>query len=54
MDTIKLAAPAHCNFCDETARYDDKTKAGPWSYMCEAHEAQYGVGIGFVLEYPQR
>jgi hypothetical protein len=25
---------------------DGKTRLGPWANMCEAHFAQYGVGLG--------
>jgi hypothetical protein len=25
---------------------DGKTKMGPWAYMCQAHYAAYGVGLG--------
>ena len=39
-----------CQFCDALARYDDKTKMGPWAYMCERHHKVYGVGVGYKLE----
>jgi hypothetical protein len=28
------------------ARYDGKTRMGPWAFMCEAHYRQHGVGLG--------
>lgn len=35
-----------CDFCEETAAYDGRTKMGPWAYMCELHFKAYGVGLG--------
>lgn len=38
-----------CDFCKdspEIARYDGKTKFGPWACMCEDHFNKYGVGLG--------
>lgn len=35
-----------CDFCDAQAHYDGKTNFGPWGYMCEAHFAQNGIGLG--------
>lgn len=41
-----------CNMpnCEEEAEYDEKTKMGPWAYLCEAHHQEVGVGIGTKLE----
>ena len=36
--------------CDEEAKYDEKTKMGPWAYLCETHHQKVGVGIGTKLE----
>jgi len=36
--------------CQETAGYDEKTKMGPWAYLCETHHEEFGVGIGTKLE----
>ena len=41
----------YCDFCREVgiekpAKYDAKTKMGPWASMCEAHNYRYGIGLG--------
>lgn len=28
------------------AKYDGKTKGGPWAYMCQLHFDEQGVGLG--------
>lgn len=28
------------------AKYDGKTRMGPWAYMCEPHFQRYGSGLG--------
>ncbi|GAJ12055.1 unnamed protein product, partial [marine sediment metagenome] len=33
-----------CDFCDEPALYDAKTRMGPWAHMCEEHFKQHGLG----------
>jgi len=33
-----------CDFCEEPALYDAKTRMGPWAYMCEEHFKQHGLG----------
>ena len=35
-----------CQFCNKEAKYDDKTKMGPWAYMCTKCFQNYGVGLG--------
>jgi len=39
-----------CQLCPDhqpnEARYDGKTKDGPWGYMCEKHFQEHGVGLG--------
>jgi len=35
-----------CDFCRREAKYDGKTKMGPWAYMCEFHFRQFGLGLG--------
>ena len=35
-----------CDFCGRAARYDGKTKRGPWAYMCEECFPILGVGLG--------
>jgi hypothetical protein len=38
-----------CDFEHVTARlaeFDGKTAMGPWAYMCQAHFAMFGTGLG--------
>ena len=35
-----------CAFCGELAKYDAKTRRGPWAYMCEYHYFNCGMGLG--------
>lgn len=36
-----------CDICQQQpAKYDGKTKMGPWAYMCEKCFKAYGVGLG--------
>lgn len=32
-----------CQFCDQVAKYDGKTKFGPWAYMCLYHFNTFGI-----------
>jgi hypothetical protein len=41
----------NCDFCrmdgiEKPAKYDGKTEAGPWAYMCQEHFEAHGVGLG--------
>lgn len=36
----------YCDWCLTVAKYDGKTKMGPWGYMCNQHFKQYGIGLG--------
>jgi hypothetical protein len=47
--TAKVGALPPCDVCGITARYDAKTTAGPWAYLCEPHFRQLGVGLGTGL-----
>lgn len=38
-----------CDFCESSAKYDGKTKAGPWAYMCEEDFQEWGLGLGLGL-----
>jgi hypothetical protein len=44
-----------CNFCEKTAKYDFKTRTGPWAYGCQLHYevnraySQLGTGKGQEL-----
>jgi hypothetical protein len=35
-----------CDFCGAAAKYDGKTRMGPWAGMCEKDFKTYGVGLG--------
>jgi len=35
-----------CDFCGKVAKYDGKTKMGPWANMCESCFKINGVGLG--------
>jgi len=43
---VELPEPVRCFFCTRIARYDGKTKAGPWAYMCTECFKFRGVGLG--------
>lgn len=45
-DKVKVARIPKCDFCLDKAKYDGKTKVGPWAYMCKKHFKQFGVGLG--------
>ncbi len=45
-EKVEVAKLPTCQFCSADARYDAKTKMGPWAYMCETHFRVYGVGLG--------
>lgn len=42
----RVASLPNCDICGEQAHYDAKTRQGPWGYLCEAHFAELGVGLG--------
>lgn len=35
--TTRVKVAPKCDLCDMPAKYDAKTKDGPWAYMCEEH-----------------
>jgi len=50
---VEVLELPQCDFCKQyprvmyqEARYDGKTKMGPWANMCREHFEQYGVGLG--------
>jgi len=43
---VEVAELPKCRFCNTTAQYDGKTKNGPWTYMCQIHFNEYGIGLG--------
>ena len=48
---IAVEYPQRCDFCDDPATHDGKTRMGPWAWMCDAHftthgPGQTGLGIG--------
>lgn len=50
-----VAALPKCNFCENEALYDYKTKTGPWAYGCQQHYewtrlySKLGLGKGQKL-----
>ena len=44
-ETIVTKVPK-CDFCEEPAEYNARTRFGPWAYLCEKHFKMYGVGLG--------
>lgn len=45
-EEVTIGKLPKCQFCDRIARYDAKTRMGPWAYLCEHHFGLYGVGLG--------
>lgn len=46
---VKVDELPQCDYCHITktpARYDAKSKSGPWAYMCGTHYNEYGIGLG--------
>lgn len=43
---VKITQLPKCYFCSDTAKYDAKTKMGPWAYMCPFHYNLFGTGLG--------
>ena len=52
---VRVATFPDCDFCQQEvapgewvnkARYDGKTRFGPWANMCERHFRAHGVGLG--------
>lgn len=46
--TVRLYQVVYCDilYCGNIARYDAKTSAGPWAYLCGNHYVEMGVGLG--------
>lgn len=38
-----------CDFCEQKARYNGKTKMKPWAYMCAVHFGEHGIGLGLGM-----
>lgn len=45
-DRTSRATIVDCDFCGSEAKYDGKTKGGPWAFMCESCFNTQGVGLG--------
>jgi hypothetical protein len=43
---VLTANEKKCDFCHTMAKYDGKTKQGPWAFMCNQHFKIHGVGLG--------
>ena len=56
---VEMREIEYCDFphdMPKVARYDGRTKRGPWAYMCDAHWSsdgvgQLGTGFGQALIY---
>ena len=46
---VKVIRIPNCDFCESEAKYDGKTRLGPWANMCSMHFKQYGLGLGLGL-----
>ena len=56
---VEVSKLPQCDFCKQDpavlyqeARYDFRTKMGPWAYGCREHFKQHGIklGLGFGQE----
>ena len=47
-ESVKVSKFPRCDMCndDTPAKYDGKTKMGPWANLCELHFKSYGIGLG--------
>lgn len=48
---VRALQEFHCDFCQSNnlikrALYDGKTRLGYWSYMCQEHFYELGLGLG--------
>ena len=41
---VKVTRYPKCDFCDNEAHYDARTRVGVWAYLCEEHFKVYGTG----------
>jgi ribosomal protein L37AE/L43A len=46
MKTVKVKEGHDCQFCENEAKYDARTKMGPWAFLCQSCFDKYGVGVG--------
>ena len=50
LDRATISAYPLCDLCPshqpKEARYDGRTVSGYWAFMCTAHFASHGVGLG--------
>jgi hypothetical protein len=51
---VEVVVFPNCDICfdaglSRSAKYDAKTKTGPWAYLCETHYQEYGIGLGTGL-----
>jgi hypothetical protein len=44
--TVKVERRPKCDFCNESAVIDGKTRFGCWAYMCITHFCAFGIGLG--------
>jgi len=56
--TVQTLPTCDAPGCNQQARYDAKSRYGPWGYFCPDHwrtetNQQLGTGFGQYLELPQ-
>jgi hypothetical protein len=55
--SVQVSVLPKCDFCNETAKYDARTKVGQWAYMCTECFKKHGVGklgTGYGQEFVLR
>jgi len=43
---VEVSQLPKCDFCGKVAKYDGRTKHGPWANMCLICFGEQGVGLG--------
>jgi hypothetical protein len=57
---VKVSVIPKCDFCSKPARFDFKTKMGPWANGCDEHYLQHrafadlGTGKGQELKKEEK
>lgn len=41
---VEVSSLPKCDFCEREARYDFRTRMGPWAHGCDEHWTLYGTG----------
>lgn len=45
-EQVRVSEIPKCDLCGKPARYDAKTKQGPWGYLCWSCFQDHGIGLG--------